>query len=380
MKTPVGGVVGVIAGLVLMSPAVNAATIVAYPPQGICPAVLASSPGDTILVSPGTYGPELGVVIQHPLTIIGIGGSEMNEIGICYDLCAGFLFRIDVQDVVIEGLTLTTSDFEPFPGLAIAVYVWGGEAVIRDCVFRDLRIGVNVFWGTVELRSCLFYGEDRGNRIGVRMEAGSGEIVNNTFASSANGVFLSEGASPLIARNIFAFNEEIGVRCSSGSAPTFECNDAWNNSAGNYVGCADPTGTDGNISVDPLLCSLTGSDFGLQSGSPCLPENSPPGCGLIGAFGSCEPVVSIPDAGSAALRLVVAPNPVRRGAEISYDSRLRNPTIEIYDAQGRAVDIVHPLAPPYVWQPDASTRPGIYFVRLRGERRSATTKVVLLPR
>ena len=56
-----------------------------------------------------------------------------------------------------------------------------------------------------------------------------------------------------------------------------------------YAGdCPDPTGMNGNISVDPQFCGILGSDYYyLQSDSPCAPDNHPGGvsCGLIGALG-----------------------------------------------------------------------------------------------
>jgi hypothetical protein len=370
--------------LALMPSAGLPATLVAYPPQGIVDAVRSSSPGDTILVSPGTYFNETGGVIRHPLTIIGVGGAEANEIGVCFALCQPFLFSVDygVQDVLIEGLTMTTSNFEHDPLGAIAMEVSGGPGVvIRNCVFHDLQIGVNVLWGHVSLQSCLFYGGNvRENLSCVAIRAGSGDIVGNTLVRSYSGILLTEGATADISRNIVANNWEGGIGCFSGSTPTLECNDVWGNPAGNYIGCVDPTGTNGNISSDPLFCDLAGLDFRLHPESPCLPENSPPGCGLIGALGPCEPVVSVPDAGWATMRLLVTPNPMRHQAEIMYDAGLQSPMLEIYDPQGRVVDVVRPGVPPYVWQPGQTAGPGVYFVRLRTGGSSAVSKVVLLPR
>jgi hypothetical protein len=47
---------------------------------------------------------------------------------------------------------------------------------------------------------------------------------------------------------------------------------------------ADPTGTNGNFSLDPMFCSLFTLDVRLASTSPCTAANSPAGCGLVGAL------------------------------------------------------------------------------------------------
>src|SRR5262245_23602150 len=101
---------GLILGPLLLSVPAGASTIVASPIQGgLEDAILASSPGDTILVSPGVYPREDGGSINHRLTIIGFGGAEMNEIRTCWDLCQGFALGVmpGVHDVVIRGLTFT---------------------------------------------------------------------------------------------------------------------------------------------------------------------------------------------------------------------------------------------------------------------------------
>jgi len=72
------------------------------------------------------------------------------------------------------------------------------------------------------------------------------------------------------------------------------CNDAWANTGGNYVGCPDPTGTSGNIALDPRLCDPEHDNFSLGSDSPCAAENNP-ACGQIGRY----PVGCGPSAASA---------------------------------------------------------------------------------
>ena len=69
-------------------------------------------------------------------------------------------------------------------------------------------------------------------------------------------------------------------------APQVLCCDVYANVLGNYTGgLADQTGLNGNISLDPRFCSGLNPvlPYGLQEGSPCLPEAN--ACGvLIGAY------------------------------------------------------------------------------------------------
>ena len=72
-------------------------------------------------------------------------------------------------------------------------------------------------------------------------------VANNLLASNSSGILVGSGSGGLDSRN----------NCVSGSA-TF-----------NYSGLPDPTGTNGNLSVDPLLVSTNG-DFHLTPESPCI--------------------------------------------------------------------------------------------------------------
>ena len=80
------------------------------------------------------------------------------------------------------------------------------------------------------------------------------------------------------------------------------------------------------------------------------------------------------------VRLEVTPNPVGSRTEFRISGAAKPAALEIYDAAGRVVDVIKPARPPYVWEPSSRVRPGVYFVRLRAEEGSATSKFVLLPR
>jgi predicted outer membrane repeat protein len=89
-------------------------------------------------------------------------------------------------------------------------------------------------------------------------------IVNNT-ATNGGGICLN-GSSPTLVNNLVAFGTS-GLR-SVNSTSLLQNNCVFGNTVTNYDGIADPTGTNGNISVDPLLVSTT--DLHLGTGSPCI--------------------------------------------------------------------------------------------------------------
>jgi hypothetical protein len=103
------------------------------------------------------------------------------------------------------------------------------------------------------------------------------EIINNTLlnnwartgapgtADFGGGIYcVLSGA--LFANNIIAFGSS-GIRAQN-ALPLLRNNCVFGNLAFNYSGVAVPSGTNGNISVDPLL--VNSNDFHLSIGSPCI--------------------------------------------------------------------------------------------------------------
>jgi hypothetical protein len=111
-------------------------------------------------------------------------------------------------------------------------------------------------------------------------------IAQNTIVGNSSNeggqIGLGEGCSPTVDHNIVACNQSgTGLSCNWDCAPTLLCNDIWGNCKGNYAGaCADQTGINGNISADPIFCSLPGGIYALASASPALNQD----CGFMGAL------------------------------------------------------------------------------------------------
>ena len=139
----------------------------------------------------------------------------------------------------------------------ISVYDLGGNAsptiwnnLIYDTGSNRQDYGIYLYSELAATVSPIIYHNtiDRGNSDGIFMEVGTGG-----------------NAAPDIRYNIITNFTQYGIN-SSGGSPTVEYNDVFGNSTGNYGGdLADQTGTNGNISQDPLDAS-----YKLQLGSPCI--------------------------------------------------------------------------------------------------------------
>jgi Big-like domain-containing protein/parallel beta helix pectate lyase-like protein len=112
-------------------------------------------------------------------------------------------------------------------------------------------------------------------------ESGRGPIlVNNTIAdnnatSNGSGIFADggPGRTELTNNIIVAKPGQSGLYCglSHQSPPIIRFNNIFSAGGMAYGGtCSDKTGTDGNISADPLFIDPTQGDYHLQQGSPSI--------------------------------------------------------------------------------------------------------------
>lgn len=156
------------------------------------------------------------------------------------------------------------------------VYVSGGEATIANCQISG-PAGVVVFPGTATITDCTI----ASCVTGVRVE-GTGTITNCTITGNITGLNLGPRISYTsgavsVANCIVAHNGE-GIHAYSlpgVSFPlSFSHNDVFGNRTGNYIGVADPTGTKGNISNDPIVSNIY-HDAHIDPLSPCVGAGDP---------------------------------------------------------------------------------------------------------
>ncbi|NCQ35173.1 S8 family serine peptidase, partial [bacterium] len=210
---------------------------------------------------------------------------------------------------------VTFDDNSPAPGGGITygggAYFGGVTFAADSLVFTGNSAGIG---GGLNLQDCpqadLSHSVLTGNTAsylggGLNFQNNpSGTLSGNTAAANVGaglgggGIYVT-GVTPAMEHNLMAFNTggtTFGNGLVVGSAPAvFSCNDAYGNAGADYTGFPDPTGTDGNISVDPVFCDAAGGNYGLKSTSPCTAANNP-GCGLIGALDVCA-ASPVPDEG-----------------------------------------------------------------------------------
>ena len=211
--------------------------------------------------------------------------------------------------VVSRASSPTISNNELFDGCVGISTTGGGSLIIRENFIHDVSEGVGCGSASITLENNRI--SDAGTSISLVGSVGTSLIAGNLLIHQAyaainlsdnshatisieentidgtglTAIFCQAASSPNIRRNIIT-RSTWGIRCVLSSFPVMECNDVVTYQA-RYIGdCTDQTGLNGNISVDPQFCGLTGSgNYGLQGDSPCAPGNHPDGydCGRIGA-------------------------------------------------------------------------------------------------
>jgi hypothetical protein len=97
---------------------------------------------------------------------------------------------------------------------------------------------------------------------------GAGNTIIGNTAPSGGALVYNIGAAVKLYNSIIAHNSS-GILRVSGTLDLRNC-DVFGNAAYNFSGLTDPTGTNGNISQDPLFVDRPGGNYRLPAGSPCV--------------------------------------------------------------------------------------------------------------
>ena len=266
-----------------------------------------------------------------------------------------------------------------------------------------------LFTSSAVVDSCLFagnqamgWGARHGGAVSVRATSSLAmsrcTLYGNTALEGA-GLCFEESSAGTVERSIIVDNyvgEGLYWDGGGGGELPLSCCDLYGNAGGDWVGLiADQYGIDGNISEEPLFCDPGTDDFSLDAASPCSPDYSPPGCGLIGARWIGCGGAGVPEPDRVACDgfdlLPPVPAPFRGRTEIRYVIPPGYPVskvvVSIYDIAGRRVKTLASAeldAGVYgaVWDATdyrgARVASGVYFCRITWLGKSRTRRVALL--
>jgi len=206
--------------------------------------------------------------------------------------------RIENCDVGIMGSSSTPELPESFiigntiDGCRIGIdfdYAPGERARIwNNRISNSREYGIKLGGANLELGQNLVTGTglgdpagDPGAGVSIALFGGAAKLVYNTVAANRSGVevrLFGENNIGLTG-NLIAANSADGLRIET-LTPEYPFsvsasrNDVFGNGA-NWVGVADPTGSNGNIAVNPRFAAPGSGDFRLAAGSPLVDLGEP---------------------------------------------------------------------------------------------------------
>ncbi len=251
----------------------------------ISEAVIASEPGDTIHVGPGTWEESL-TYSGKDITIISVAGPGKTTI--TGERTAVQFRNRETPAAVLEGFTLTGSIGLPYQGSNVGggIFVFESSPTIRNCIIEDCTAdfgaGMHIALGSPIIEDCIFRNNTSvSNGGGVR-------IHDNSFPSFTNCQFLLNhtndfGGGIAYGNDSTGTHENcqfegntadirggaiyLGCTCSDAQVAASDfCNSvpdhivgAWSDNGGNEwcPVCEDDINADGNVGIDDLLSVIS---------------------------------------------------------------------------------------------------------------------------
>ncbi len=139
------------------------------------------------------------------------------------------------------------------------------DGVIGNALYDGLDTVNN---GRTTIANSLFTNTDRA--VVSTFSGSTVSIVNTTFDGNNIGMYAHAGGSVSAANSIVSNSLQIGVDTDSPAEMSFTYSDVWTTVAGavNYSGMTNPTGTNGDISVNPNYVNAAGGNYRLNYLSP----------------------------------------------------------------------------------------------------------------
>lgn len=268
-------------------------------------AINAAVAGDTVLVSPGSY-PERLNYDGKAITVISEGGPAATIIDggnsgnvLVFDSGEGPAARLEGFtikngrasfgagiDILAASPSIVGNIFDTNTqtsgGYGAAIGGNGSSALIERNIFRNNSCDTQHLSGVItfvngsspDIVNNLIV-DNPCRAITMTLPSGnSPQVSNNTIVGNRTGIKVSAQVNStlhLYQNNILAGNA-VGFEITNGTPanhPLFKNNLVFNNTS-NYVGVADQTGINGNLSADPLFVAPTTGNYHIAAGSPAV--------------------------------------------------------------------------------------------------------------
>ena len=210
----------------------------------------------------------------------------------------GGIFAGDDAEIVMNTLEGNTA------GSGAGIHVFGGTPLVSANFLRGNHAGAfsggGLFVGTASgtyVNNVMLenVSDAAGGGVYLLSEALLPSLLNNSVirnqASTGAGVAIGSGQPSLINNLIAGAPAQALLWCAPAVAlgTNFRHNDVYNETPSPYAGCADPTGTQGNISADPLLTAV-GPNYVPDAGSPTIDagDNGAPSLPTTDLYGNAR--------------------------------------------------------------------------------------------
>ncbi len=255
-------------------------------------AINASSSGDIIQVSAGTYKEQIklkpGLTLKgegYEKTIID-GGKKDGDV------------VVGANDTVIEGFTIRNSGSrgksadDMDSGIKIdnasmavlnnkivnnnaGILLFHGltSLIANNVIEKNERFGIYMLYSTPFVENNIVY----ENKVyGIYCTGSKPMIADNTIVDNPTGIY-TEVTSSVVKNNIFANSKTLGFqivespRDQKGVEPYLSYNLYWKNSHD----LSNANKMDGDVEKDPMFMDMAKGDFRLKSGSPAINAGDP---------------------------------------------------------------------------------------------------------
>lgn len=326
-------------------------------------ALSAASTGDTVVVGAGTYrenidfggkdvtlrsasGPQATTIAANGGTTVRMGPGGVLRGFTVTGGTATFGAGMEVRESgsVIEG-NVFSGNTQGTGGFGAAIGGNGASPVIRGNRFRanscdeQFLSGVVTFInGSNPTIANNIFENNSCRAIDIVLPVPyAPTVVNNTIVHNRTGIYVAAGVATTghVYRNNILVDNGVGFEVASGSPatnPAFDHN-LVSGTGTHYVGVADMTGTQGNISGDPVFVNAAANDYHLRPTSPAIDAGVTAAQATIDFDGTARPVdgnadgTARPDIGAfefvprpvistTVTALTASPNPAPAGAGV----------------------------------------------------------------